>query len=89
MVMTTEKKSGVIREYQDHDNDTGSAEVQVALLTSRIKELADHFAVHKKDHASRRGLLMMVSRRRKLLAYVKKHHIESYRSLITKLGIRK
>ncbi|WP_309789835.1 30S ribosomal protein S15 [Caballeronia sp. LZ019] len=83
------KKSDVVAEYARGANDTGSPEVQVALLTSRINELTVHFKAHTKDHHSRRGLLRMVSRRRKLLDYLKGKDADRYRSLIEKLGLRK
>ena len=82
-------KSGIVAQYQRAQGDTGSPEVQVALLTARINELTDHFKAHTKDHHSRRGLLRMVSRRRKLLDYLKGKNPESYRGLIDKLGLRK
>lgn len=81
-------KNDVIRKYQLHENDRGSAPVQVALLTQRINELTDHFRAHKKDHHSRRGLLMMVGKRRRLLDYLKRTDLERYRSLIDDLGLR-
>jgi small subunit ribosomal protein S15 len=81
-------KNDVIRKYQLHENDRGSAPVQVALLTQRINELTDHFRTHKKDHHSRRGLLMMVGKRRRLLDYLKRTDLERYRSLIDDLGLR-
>ena len=87
--MTTEKKLAIIKEYGKNEQDTGSPEVQVALLTARINELNDHFKNHPKDHHSRRGLLKMVGQRRNLLAYLKKVDIERYRSLIERLGLRK
>lgn len=83
------QKSGIISKYKVHEVDTGSPEVQVALLTERITMLTDHFKTHKKDHHSRRGLLKLVSRRRRLLDYVKEVDEERYRSLISRLGIRK
>ncbi|MDR5757456.1 MULTISPECIES: 30S ribosomal protein S15 [unclassified Caballeronia] len=83
------KKSDIVAEYARGANDTGSPEVQVALLTSRINELTSHFKSHSKDHHSRRGLLRMVSRRRKLLDYLKGKDADRYRSLIEKLGLRK
>jgi small subunit ribosomal protein S15 len=89
MSQGTEKKVEIIGDYRLHDKDTGSPEVQVALLTDRIKYLTEHFKVHKKDHHSRRGLLKLVSRRRRLLNYVKKGSFERYKDLITRLGIRK
>ena len=81
-------KNPVIQKYQLHENDRGSAPVQVALLTQRINELTDHFRAHKKDHHSRRGLLMMVGKRRRLLDYLKRTDLERYRSLIDDLGLR-
>ena len=88
-MITTEKKAEIIKEYQTKEGDTGSPEVQVAILTYRINDLNEHLKVHKKDHHSRRGLLKMVGQRRGLLAYLKKTDIEGYRALIAKLGIRK
>ena len=82
-------KSSIIAEYGRHEGYTGSPEVQVALLTARINHLNDHLKLNKKDHHSRRGLLLMVGQRRGLLDYLKKTDIESYRSLIAKLGLRK
>lgn len=82
------KKSQIINEFKIHEKDTGSTEVQVAVLTERINELNEHLKVHKKDHHSRRGLLKMVGRRRNLLRYLKNKDIEKYRELIEKLGIR-
>jgi small subunit ribosomal protein S15 len=81
-------KNDVIQKYQLHENDRGSAPVQIALLTQRINELTDHFRAHKKDHHSRRGLLMMVGKRRRLLDYLKRTDLERYRSLIDDLGLR-
>ncbi|AGF48499.1 small subunit ribosomal protein S15 [Candidatus Kinetoplastibacterium oncopeltii TCC290E] len=83
------KKSDIVAQFQRSNGDTGSPEVQVALLTARINELTHHFKKHIKDHHSRRGLLKMVSRRRKLLVYLKDRNPDSYRSLIDKLGLRK
>lgn len=77
------------KEYQKHDRDTGSVEVQVALLTNRIAELTEHMKLHKKDQSSRRGLITMVNKRRKLLAYVKKKDTERYQDLIKRLGLRR
>ena len=88
-MMTTEKKLAIIKEYGKNEQDTGSPEVQVALLTARINELNEHFKNHPKDHHSKRGLLKMVGQRRNLLAYLKKVDIERYRSLIERLGLRK
>jgi len=79
----------IIKEYQKDANDTGSADVQIALLTARIKHLTEHFKTHKKDHHSRRGLLRLVSQRKKLLSYVKSNDINSYANLISRLGLRK
>ncbi|MBQ2392417.1 MAG: 30S ribosomal protein S15 [Clostridia bacterium] len=87
--MTKEKKNEIIAEYATHEGDTGSPEVQIAVLTYRINELTEHLKVHKKDHHSRRGLLKMVGHRRNLLAYLQKVEIERYRSIIARLGIRK
>ena len=79
----------IIKEYQKDDNDTGSADVQIALLTARIRHLTEHFKTHKKDHHSRRGLLRLVSQRKKLLSYIKSNDINSYANLISRLGLRK
>ena len=87
--MTKEEKQAIMAEYATHEGDTGSPEVQVAVLTKRIKDLTEHLKTHKKDHHSRRGLLMMVGHRRNLLAYLEKTDFERYRSLIQRLGIRK
>ncbi|MBR5272686.1 MAG: 30S ribosomal protein S15 [Clostridia bacterium] len=87
--MTAEQKKAIIAEYAMHEGDTGSPEVQIALLTTRINELTAHLKTHKKDHHSRRGLLKMVGHRRNLLAYLSKNDIERYRSIIARLGIRK
>lgn len=87
--MSTQAKQKVIKEYATSKEDTGSPEVQVALLTDRINHLTEHFATHKKDHHSRRGLLIMVGRRRRLLDYLKGKDESRYESLIKKLGIRK
>ena len=89
MPLTAETKKEVIEKYKLSDQDTGSAEVQVALLSERINALMDHFNLHKKDHHSRRGLLMMVNKRRKLLDYLKNKNISQYQQLISKLGLRK
>jgi small subunit ribosomal protein S15 len=88
-VLATEKKTEIIDKYRTHDSDTGSPEVQIAILSGRINELTEHFKTHKKDFASRRGLLMMVSRRRRLLDYLKTNTPDRYRDVIGKLGIRK
>ncbi|SHI78810.1 SSU ribosomal protein S15P [Geosporobacter subterraneus DSM 17957] len=89
MTMNKEKKVTIINEHKVHESDTGSPEVQIALLTTRINELNEHLKVHKKDHHSRRGLLKMVGKRRNLLNYLKGKDIERYRSVIEKLGLRK
>ena len=89
MALTKEKKKKVIGDYKTDKNDTGSPEVQIALLTTRINELSEHFKTHAKDHHSRRGLLMLVGRRRKLLEYLKHTDVERYRSVIDRLGLRK
>lgn len=89
MSLHTEKKQEIIASHRQHDSDTGSPEVQIALLSERITYLTDHFKTHKKDHHSRRGLLKLVSKRRHLLDYLKKNDIERYRSIIRSLGIRK
>ena len=89
MPLTAETKKEVIEKYKLSDQDTGSADVQVALLSKRINSLMDHFNLHKKDHHSRRGLLMMVNKRRKLLDYLKNKDISQYQQLISKLGLRK
>ena len=88
-MLAREQKTEVIHRYRRNDSDTGSPEVQIAILSTRIAELAEHFKDHKKDHASRRGLLMMVSKRRRLLDYLKKYDTERYKDVIQKLGIRK
>jgi small subunit ribosomal protein S15 len=89
MALTRESKSNVIASYRVHTSDTGSPEVQVALLTERISYLTEHFRAHRKDHASRRGLLTMVSKRKRLLEYLKRHNAERYKQVIERLGIRK
>lgn len=89
MTLSLEKKKEIIREFQTHENDTGSPEVQVAILTYRINELNEHLKVHKKDHHSRRGLLKMVGHRRNLLNYLKNKDITRYRELVKKLGLRR
>ena len=89
MAMSAAEKSTVIDEYKRGPNDTGSPEVQVALLTARIKQLTEHFADHKHDHHSRQGLVRMVNSRRKLLNYLKAKDLERYRSLISRLGLRR
>ena len=87
--MDKEKKALIIDEFKTHEGDTGSPEVQIAILTNRINHLNEHLSVHKKDHHSRRGLLKMVGQRRNLLAYLRDKDIERYRSLIARLGLRK
>ena len=87
--MLKEEKQAIMAEYAIHEGDTGSPEVQIALLTKRINDLTEHLKIHKKDHHSRRGLLMMVGQRRSLLGYLKKKDIEAYRKLIADLGLRK
>lgn len=89
MVMDVEQKKAVIDQHARHEGDTGSPEVQIALLTARIEDLTGHFKVHKKDFHSRTGLLKLVGQRRKLLNYLKKKDIQRYRALIEKLGLRK
>jgi len=89
MPFTVEQKKAVVETYRRSETDTGSPEVQVALLTAHITHLAPHFAAHKKDNHSRRGLLRMVNQRRKMLDYLKKKDLERYRTLITSLGLRK
>ena len=87
--MDKARKTEIIQKYGRHEGDTGSPEVQIAILTARINELTDHLRVHKHDNHSRRGLLMMVGKRRKMLDYLAKKDINRYRALIAKLGIRK
>ncbi len=89
MAMTQERKQEIIDTYKTHESDTGSPEVQIAILTENIQNLTSHFREHKKDHHSRRGLLKMVGQRRKLLAYLKKTDVRRYSTLIEKLGIRR
>ncbi len=89
MAMTVEDKTAVIEKYKTAEGDTGSAEVQVALLSSRIEQMQQHFGTHKKDHHSRRGLIRMVNRRRKLLDYLKGQDVERYKNLIGSLGLRR
>ena len=88
-MLTTEAKLAVIKEYATHEGDTGSPEVQVAILTSRIQYLTEHLKEHKKDHHSRRGLLKLVGQRRNMLDYLRRKDIKRYRSLIERLGLRK
>ncbi len=89
MVLVRKRKKEIIEAYKKHDKDTGSASVQIALLTERINTLSEHFKLHKKDHHSRRGLLRLVSLRRRLLDYIKRIDTEEYRNIIKKLDLRK
>lgn len=88
-MLDSEKRKEVINNYQLHEVDTGSPEVQIALLSARIEYLTEHFKMHKKDHHSRRGLLKLVGKRRRILDYLKKKDVERYRSVIQRLGLRK
>jgi small subunit ribosomal protein S15 len=89
MSLTKENKGNIINQYRIHTSDTGSPEVQIALLSERITYLTEHFKTHSKDHASRRGLLKIVGKRRRLLDYLRTYNVERYREVISKLGIRK
>ena len=89
MSVTKDQKQDIIEQHRTHESDTGSPEIQVALLTERINQLTEHFKVHKKDHHSRRGLLKMVGKRRRLLQYLKGKSVERYQHLISDLGLRK
>lgn len=89
MATVKEAKEKIVGDYKTHDSDTGSSQVQIALLTQRINELTEHFKIHKKDNNSRRGLLVLVSRRRKLLDYLKRRDINEYHEIISKLGLRR
>lgn len=89
MALTKEAKTGVIKQYRRHDSDSGSPEVQIAVLTNRITYLTEHFKLHKKDHHSRRGLLELVGRRRRLLNYLQRIDVARYRAMLERLGIRK
>lgn len=89
MALSTDEKKQILTEYGLHESDTGSPEAQVALLTTRIKQLTEHLKTHPHDHHSRRGLLLLVGRRRRLLKYVAKVDIQRYRSLIERLGLRR
>jgi small subunit ribosomal protein S15 len=89
MALVKEAKDELVRQYRQHDGDTGSPEVQIAILTNRITYLTEHFKLHKKDHHSRRGLLTMVGRRRRLLDYLRRIDVERYRAVLDRLGIRK
>jgi small subunit ribosomal protein S15 len=88
-MLTKEKRQEIIAQFAQHEGDTGSPEVQIALLTERIRELTEHLRVHKKDHHSRRGLLMLVGQRRRQLAYLNRKDVERYRAVIRRLGLRK
>ena len=88
-MLASATKTDLIQRFRTHDSDTGSPEVQIAILSTRIGELTEHFKTHKKDHASRRGLMMLVRKRRRLLDYLKTHDTDRYRDVIGKLGIRK
>lgn len=88
MPLVRERVAAIIEESKTHETDTGSPEVQIALLTARINQLNEHLKVHKKDHHSRRGLMMMVGHRRRLLGYLSRKNIERYRALVSRLGIR-
>jgi len=87
--LNKEQKTGVMTKYATHEGDTGSADVQIAVLTERINQLSEHLKVHEHDHASRRGLLKLIGQRKRHLAYVNNHDVSRYRSLITRLGLRK
>ncbi|MCD6454932.1 MAG: 30S ribosomal protein S15 [Candidatus Aminicenantes bacterium] len=89
MSLQKEDKEKIIREFRIHENDSGSPEVQIALLTERIKRLTEHFKVHKKDFHSRRGMMMLIGQRRRLLNYLKKKDFNRYREVVKKLGLRK
>jgi small subunit ribosomal protein S15 len=88
-MLTREQKVEIMGTHARHDADTGSAQVQIAMLTTRINELTDHLRIHKKDHHSRRGLLKMVGRRRRLLNYLQRTDLEGYRALVAQLGLRR
>jgi small subunit ribosomal protein S15 len=89
VTITNEEKKGIIDSYKVHESDTGSTEVQVAIITERIKYLTEHFKTHAKDHHSRRGLLKLVGKRRRLLNYLKKKDVSKYREIIERLGVRR
>ena len=89
MALTKDKKTALIGEYKTHDKDTGSPEVQVAILSERINYLTEHFKSHGKDHHSRRGLLMLVGKRRRMLRYLERNDLERYRALVADLGLRR
>ena len=88
-MLAREQKTSVIHRFRTHDSDTGSPEVQIAILSERIGDLTEHFKTHKKDHGSRRGLLKIVGKRRRLLDYLRTYNVDRYREVISKLGIRK
>jgi small subunit ribosomal protein S15 len=89
MALVQEKKKEIIQQFRSHDKDTGSSEVQIALLSERIQYLTEHFKAHKRDHHSRQGLLKLVGQRRRLLNYLKENKVDRYRMVIDKLGLRK
>ena len=89
MTLTTERKREIVSRFGKSDGDTGSTEVQVALLTERINELTEHLRTHRKDHHSRRGLLMLVGRRRRLLRYLERSDVDRYRAVVAELGLRR
>ncbi|CAM3073965.1 30S ribosomal protein S15 [Filibacter tadaridae] len=89
MAISQERKNELINEFKIHDTDTGSADVQVAILTEEINTLTEHFRLHKKDHHSRRGLYKMIGTRKRLLRYLRENEVQRYRDLITKLGLRR
>ncbi len=89
MTLTSDKKKGIVEKFQIHEGDTGSAVVQIALMTERINDLTEHFKTHKKDHHSRQGLLKLVGKRRKLLNYLKVYDLKKYQEIIDKLNLRK
>ncbi len=89
MALLKEQKTDIIEKYRIHENDTGSPEVQIAILTERINQLSEHLKKHKKDHASRRGLLKMVGQRRRFLNYLKENDVERYRAIISQLNLRR
>lgn len=89
MTLTKTQKSEIISQHRRSESDTGSAEVQIAVLSKRISDLTEHLKMHKKDHASRRGLLMLVGRRRRLLEYLRREDVDRYRDLVRRLGLRR
>ena len=88
MALTTEKKSEIVESYRKDENDTGSSEVQIALITERIKQITDHLRLYRKDHAARRGLIMLVGQRKKLLRYLRGQDYDKYKSIVSSLSIR-